>query len=133
MKTRRGVLRAAKTSKLVSALAILGLILVSLFSVLVLDSSSLVNPVIPLQPGNPNGTPGLTGVLVVQLHANQNETDKLSNPTGLLLALAQWPVTVTQATNSSNPATYAMITDNRGGSLQELPQGGTSLASRSSP
>jgi len=116
-------LRAAKTSKLVSALAILGLILVSLFTVLVLDSSSLVNPTIPLQNGNSNGTPGPTGVLVVQLHSNQNETDRLANPTSGLFAVGEWPMTVAQATNSTNPTTYAMITDTSGGSLQDLPAG----------
>jgi len=115
-------LRAAKSSKLVSVLAVLALIIVSLFTVFILDSSSLANPTFPFQGGPSNGNPGPTGTLVVQLHSNQNETDKLGNPTNGSLPLVQWAITVIQA-NTSNPATFAMVTDNLGGSLQEAAAG----------
>ena len=45
----------------------------------------------------------------------------LSNPTSKLFALGQKGLTVTAADNSSNPQT--MITDTRGGALQELAPG----------
>ena len=115
-------MRTAKSSKLVSALSVLGLILISVFMVFVLDSSMLMNPTIPFQGGTSRGSPGPTGTLVVQLHSNQNETDKLGNPTTGQLPVSQWPITVAQA-NATHPATFALITDNSGGSLQEVAAG----------
>jgi hypothetical protein len=89
--------------------------------VLFLNASSLANPTLPFQNNSPTPVPGPTGTLVVQIHTNQNETDMLSNPTSQLFALGQKGLTVTAADNSSNPQT--MITDTKGGSLQELAPG----------
>ena len=114
-------MRIEKSTKLTSSLAILGLIGTSIFLVLLLNASSLANPTLPFQNNSPNPVPGPTGTLVVQIHTNQNETDMLSNPTSKLFALGQKGLTVTAADNSSNPQT--MITDTRGGALQELAPG----------
>ena len=117
---RRGS-REAESNRATSALAILGLIFTSVLMVLVLNASSLANPTLPFQNNSPNPVPGPTGTLVVQVHTNQNETDMLSNPTNRSFALGQKGVYVTVADNSSNPQT--MITDTKGGSLQELAPG----------
>lgn len=116
-------MRRAKTSRWVSALSILGLILVSVLMVLVLDASSLVNPTIPLGSGSPNNKQGPTGALVVDLFSNTNETSRLSLPTNSQYPIGEWPVTVTQVTNSSTPTTYALITDTKGGAYQQVSPG----------
>jgi len=117
---RRGS-RAAGSTRGTSALAILGLICTSVLMVLFLNASSIANPTLPFQNNSPNPVPGPTGTLVVQVYTNQNETDILSNPTNSSFALGQKGMTVTLADNSSNP--HTMITDTRGGSLQELAPG----------
>lgn len=117
----RANVRAAKTSRLVSSLSILGLILISILMVIVLNSSSLVNPTLPLQNGAPNGSPGPTGVLVVHLFTNQNESDRLSNPANSSFALGEKAMTVRDVANSSNPV--LLVTDTRGGVLQDMAPG----------
>lgn len=116
-------MKSSRTSRWVSAFALIGLVLISLLMVLVLDASSLANPTIPLGPGNA-GKQGPTGALVVRLFSNQNETDKLSLPTSSSnLPIGEWPVLVTTITNSSSPTSYTMVTDTRGGSQIDLPPG----------
>ncbi len=112
------MVRAAKSSRLVSALAILGLVLTSSLMVLILDSGSLANPTLPFENGNANANPGPTGTLVVQLLTNQNESDKLSNPANTLFHLGEKAMTVTPEDNSSNP--QVLITDVSGGVLEQL-------------
>src|SRR3989442_1350454 len=93
----------------------------SILLVLFLDSSSLANPTLPFQNGNPKSAPGPTGTLVVQARTNQNETDVLSSPTSQLLALGEKGMTVTAADNSSSPV--LLVTDTQGGVLQQLAPG----------
>jgi len=114
-------MRPGETSRMVSVLSLLGLILVSIFMVLVLNSGALANPTLPFQNGNPSSGAGPTGTLVVQLSTNQNETDRLANPANHLLPLGEKAMTVTPADNSSSP--QVLITDTRGGVLQEMPAG----------
>ncbi|HYR04131.1 MAG TPA: hypothetical protein VEO75_01980 [Nitrososphaerales archaeon] len=114
-------MRTAGSTRVSSSLAILGLIGTSILLVLFLNASSLANPTLPFQNNSPTPVPGPTGTLVVQVHTNQNETDRLSNPTNRSFALGQKGFTVTVADNSSNP--QIMITDTKGGSLQELAPG----------
>jgi hypothetical protein len=114
-------LRAAKSTRLTTSLAILGLIGTSVLLVLFLNSSSLANPTLPFQNSSPKQVPGPTGTLVVQVHTNQNQTDLLSNPTNKSFALGEKGLTVTAADNSSSP--QLLITDTQGGALQELAPG----------
>lgn len=115
-------MRPARSSRVVSALAILGLIFVSTFTILVLNSGSIPNPTIPFQVSNPNGNSGLTGVLVVQLYTNQDLKDILADPRNGYAGLGEKALTVTPANNSTSPT--ALITDSCcGGALQELPAG----------
>ncbi len=114
-------MRAAKTSKLVSTVAILGLIATSVMMVLILNSATLASPTLTLQSGSPSPTEGPTGTLTVQLYTNQDERDRLSNLTNRLLALGGEAVTVTQADNSSSPFTKVLVTNRTGGVFQVLP------------
>jgi hypothetical protein len=116
-------LRAGKSSRLVSTLAVLGLILVSIIMVLVLNSGSLVNPALPFQNSAPNNNPGPTGTLVVQLRSNQNESERLSDPMSTTIPLGEKPMVVMSAGNSSTQYVQAMITDTKGNVLQELAPG----------
>jgi hypothetical protein len=117
----RADVRTEKSTRLTSSLAILGLICTSVLLVLFLNASSLANPTLPFQNNSPNPVPGPTGTLVVQVHTNQNETDRLSNPTSRLFPLGEKGLTVSPADNSSNP--QILITDTNGSQLQELPPG----------
>lgn len=117
---RTGILRAAKSSKLVSFLAVIGLIVTSIL-MLGLFNSAPVSPTRTLQSGRNSPKEALTGTLVVQLLTNQNESDRLSNPTNQLLALGGKAMTVTEADNSSNPLATVLVTDATGRVSQELP------------
>jgi hypothetical protein len=115
-------LRTAKSTRLTSSLAILGLIGTSILMVLFLNASSLANPMLPFQNTPPKAVPGPTGTLVVQMHTNQDATDRLSNPTSQpSFALGEKAMTVTIADNSSSP--QILITDTLGGVLQNLAPG----------
>jgi hypothetical protein len=114
-------LRTAKSTRLTSSVAVLGLIGTSVLLVLFLNSSSLANPTLPFQNRSPKQVPGPTGTLVVQVHTNQNQTDLLSSPTNKSFALGEKGMTVTAADNSSSP--QLLITDTQGGALQELAPG----------
>ena len=116
-------LRRAKSTRLVSVLAILGLILTSAVMVIIVSSSSLVNPLNPLSGGGPNNNPGPTGTLVVQLQTNQDRNDTLGAPSSRLFPLGEKAFTVTQVTNSSAPSVVALVTDTRGGVLTQLQPG----------
>jgi hypothetical protein len=116
-------MRSGKTSRLTSTLAILGLIIVSIVMVLVLNSGSLVNPTLPFQNSSPNNNPGPTGTLVVQLRTNQNESDRLSDPTAGVMPLGEKPMVVMSADNFSARYVQAMITNTKGDVLQELAPG----------
>jgi hypothetical protein len=120
---------ARRSSKLVSALAILALIVVALLMIDVFDSATLANSAIPLGGGGPNahGHPGPAillpnGTLIVTLVSNQNGSAAL--PTNRTLPLVAWPVTVTSI-NSSNPFTqpYVLTTNRAGVALRQLPAG----------
>lgn len=115
---------ASKPSRRFSALAILGLIIISLLMVVVLDSSSLVNPVVPLT-GTPNQSPLPAGTLVLELFSNQNESDRLSNPTNQQFPIVGWSSILSQASNASSPYTqlYILTTNESGIVAQSLPAG----------
>jgi hypothetical protein len=106
-----------------SSMAILGLIVLSMLIVLILNSSSLVSPVLPIQGGTQSGAPGPDGTLVVQLLSNQNERDRLSNPTDKLSAIGDKAMIVSQATNSSNPFSQVLVTDAGGAVSQSMSPG----------
>lgn len=117
-------MHAARTSKLASSMAILGLILVSALLVIVVNSSVLVNPTLPIQGGNRNG-PSQTGTLTVRLLSNQNQTDKFANPSSIprTFPVVGKSILVSQATNSSNPFGQVLVTDSRGNVSQNLAPG----------
>jgi hypothetical protein len=123
------ILRVAKTSRLVSALSILGLIVCSAVIVLILNSSSLVNPTLPFQKGKPNGDTGPTGTLAVQLYSNDNQTEKFAHivkrafPPSPQFFLANKALEVTQATNSSSPLKQSVVTNTHGHVELEEPPG----------
>jgi hypothetical protein len=95
-------LRAGRSSKALSISAILGLILVSLLTANVFDSSNLVNPTAPangppasgLMPPKPplNGT---LGTLVISVTSKQDKTDGLASPTNASSDAQGVPVLVT--------------------------------------
>jgi hypothetical protein len=116
-------LRAAKTPRLVSSMAILGFIAFSTLIVLILNSASLANPALPFQSGSPNGNAGPTGDLVLQLLSNQDERDRLSNPSTQLFAIGEKAMLVSQGTNSSSAFGQVMVTNTAGLARQELPPG----------
>jgi len=113
-------LRTAGSTRVSSSLAILGLIGTSIL--LVFSSTRLRSRTrrCRSRTNSPTPVPGPTGTLVVQVHTNQNETTgsriRRTGP-------SPWGrrVYVTVADNSSNP--QIMITDTKGGSLQELASG----------
>src|SRR5712664_128190 len=115
-------LRTAKSTRLTSSLAILGLIGTSAVLVLFLNASTLANPMLPFQNTPPNAVPGPTGTLVVQVHTNQDENDMLSNPTSQpVFAIGEKAMTVTVADNSSSP--QILITHTLVGVLQNRAPG----------
>ncbi|MDA4117818.1 MAG: hypothetical protein OK455_05685 [Thaumarchaeota archaeon] len=114
---------AGGSSRLVSSLAVLGLILASVFMVVLVSSSSLVNPLNPLNGGGPNNNPGPVGTLVVRLQTNANVTNVLGAPTSQFSPLGEKAFTVTQDTNSSSPAKEALVTDTGGGAQAQLAPG----------
>jgi hypothetical protein len=123
----RGILRTARTSKLISALAILGLIVFSGIIVLVINASYLAGPALPFQ-SSPN--PGPTGTLNVQLHSNQNESDRFSNPAAYpLFPVGDKAMNVTQTTNSTSSSgqfalsSQTLVTDPNGIASQQLSPG----------
>jgi hypothetical protein len=116
-------MRAGQSPRLVSALAILGLILISVVIVLILNTGSLVNPTLPFQNNSPNNNPGPTGTLVVQLRSNQNESERLSDPTNTVIPVGEKAMVVMSAGNGSSQYVQAMITNTKGDVLQELAPG----------
>jgi hypothetical protein len=97
-------LRTAKTSRLTSVMAILGLITFSVVMVLLLNASSLVNPILPAQNSNTDKSPGPVGVLMVQLYSNMNQSE-LTNNHGrgyFEFPVASKTVTLLQATGSND-------------------------------
>jgi hypothetical protein len=117
----------AKTSKLVSSLAILGLIVFSGIIVLVINASYLAGPALPFQ-ASPN--PGPTGTLTVELHSNQNESDRLSSPAAYpLFPVGDKAINVTQTTNASSSVgqialvSQTLVTDLNGIASQQLSPG----------
>jgi hypothetical protein len=111
--------RVARTSRAVSALAILGLIVSSMLIVLILNSSSLANPVMLFQGGPLNPNPGPQGTLGVRLLSNQNQSEMFANPSP---ESAGWPfpvvgksITVSQGSGSLiNPFSEVLTTDSGG-------------------
>jgi hypothetical protein len=117
-------LRAARTSKLVSSMAILGLIVVSTLIVLVLNSSILANPMLPVQSGTPNASPR-PGTLTVRLLSNQNQSNRFtsSSPIPKQFPVRDKSMLVYNATNSSNPFSQVLVTDSHGRVSQQLSPG----------
>lgn len=105
-------MRTAKSSsKLVTVVSIVGLIVVSLLIFNEFDSASLVNPMSPIVggPNNPGPTPDYNGTLVVDLTSNQNQNNKnLTTPTNQTSPLGDWPVTVTTANSTSGYSSYSL-------------------------
>lgn len=113
-------MRPGRSSKLISALAILGLILISTFMVILLNSSLLLTTVPRRTNGGANTTSsGVEGGLLVQLFTNQNESNGLANPTSQVVPLGNKTVRVT----SSKAITDVLVTDFRGVLLAEFPPG----------
>lgn len=106
------------------SMAVLGLIVVSTLIVLVLNSSILVNPTLPLQGGNRNG-PSPTGMLTVRLLSNQDQSDRFVNPgaSTRMFPIGDKSIVVSQSTNSSNPFSQVLVTDSRGNVSQALAPG----------
>jgi len=128
-------MRATRRSKLVSSAAILGLIVFSILIVIILDSSSLANPIMPFQGGPPNGNTGPTGTLAVRLVSNQNQSERFASPSpspalrSRLFPVVDKSINVSQAINpsnpgnSSNPFSLVLATDASGYLSQQLPPG----------
>jgi hypothetical protein len=122
-------LRAARKSRLVGSLSLLGLIIFSMLIVIVLDSSSLATPALPFRGGPPSGNPGPTGTLAVRLLSNQNQSEMFANPSpspapiGRPFPVAGRSMKVSQAANSSNPFSAVLVTDSRGYASLELAPG----------
>jgi hypothetical protein len=127
------VRRAARTSRLVSSLAILGLIVASLFIVLTIDSSSLANPVLQFPPGFPIGGRGPMGTLGVRLLSNQNQSERFANPSppsrGWPFPVAHKVVIVTQAGHSSAGLFSEVLETDSGGFTSTLLSPGRYLVS----
>jgi hypothetical protein len=104
------------------------LIVLSLLIVLVLNSSTLGNPVLPFQGGRPGNT-GPTGTLGVRLISNQNQSERFANPSprppprGVLFPIVDKSVTVFQGANSSNTSSQVLVTDSGGFASQPLTPG----------
>jgi hypothetical protein len=96
------LLRSAKSSNVTSTMAVLGLIIISVLMVLVLNSSSLVNPVSPPTGPPPNSPGGPTGTLVLYLVSNTNESNPISNPTDGQIPISGLAAIVSLVTNSSS-------------------------------
>jgi hypothetical protein len=114
-------LRTAKTSRLTSVLAILGLITFSVVMVLLLNASSLVNPILPAQNSNTDNSQGPTGTLMVQLYSNMNQSELTSSPgRGYFeFPIVSKTVTVIQATGSNNSGTSTTTTATTGSSSDD--------------
>jgi hypothetical protein len=128
-----GSLRAGGSSRAVSVAAILGLILVSLLTANVFDSSNLLNPTAPANgPPAPVRLPpepplnGTLGTLVISVTSNQNTTNFLAPPTNTSSDAQGVPVLVTfSEAIISSKAEYLWATNAYGltGCIQCLPPG----------
>lgn len=116
-------MRAAVSTRTVSALAVLGLVAVSVLLVLIVNTASVVNPSLPVSGGNPSRSPTSGGILFVQVISNQNQTDKISDPLDRWYALGGLSVTVSQENGSGAVQEYVMTTDRDGQALQYIPGG----------
>ena len=116
-------MRPGRSSKLISALAILGLILISTFMVILLNSSLMLTTVPKRSTGGTNSSAGAEGGLLVQLFTNQNESNGLSNPTSQVVPLGNRTLRVSQDINSSKAITSVLVTDFRGVVLAAFPPG----------
>jgi hypothetical protein len=98
----------------------LGLIASSTLIVLILESSSVVNPVLPFLGTPPKGTPGPTGTLAIRLISNQNQSEKFVNPNPRPPpAVRPFPIVaksmvVSPADNSSSSLSEVIFTDSQG-------------------
>jgi len=117
-------LRAAKTSKKVSAAAVLGLIVVSTIMAILFNTSlSIVEIPHQVTVSGGQGT-SATGVLLVQLVTNENETGAFSEPTNYLSPIASKSFNVTLEGNTSTPFSQVLVTDAaRGVAFSVLPPG----------
>ena len=107
-------MRPGRSSKLISALAVLGLILISTFMVVLLNSTLLVETVPQRSNGNTNSSSGAEGGLLVQLFTNENESNVLGSPTSQVVPLGNKTMVVTQDINSSKAISNVLVTDFRG-------------------
>lgn len=120
-------MHASRTSKVVSSVAILGLVVFSMLIVLVLNSSVLVNPTIPIQGGNRGVTQGPMGKLTVTLVSNQDQgnNNKFASlgPVPKLFPIRDKPITVFQGANSSGGFSQMLVTDEFGSVSEQLSPG----------
>jgi hypothetical protein len=126
-------LRAGRSSRTVSAAAVLGLIVVSLLMLYFIDASSLLNPTgpkhaapVPSAPApSPPGQNPLNGSLVVLVTSNRNTTDSLAPPTNTSSDAKGVPVVATNEAANSPHARYLWTTNANGltGCIECLPVG----------
>ena len=118
-------MRSGVSSRLWSALAIVGLVVISIFLIVLVNASPLANPTVPLENGSPNGQQQPSGILTVRLFSNQNDSYSFGNPMSRYAPLGGWPIAVTYDTNSSVPTQqeYLLTTNKAGSVVQPLPVG----------
>lgn len=119
------MVRATRTTKLLSGVAILGLVVFSMLIVLILNSATLVNPTIPIQGGTHDVTPGPTGMLTVTLASNQDQSNKFTSNSAIprLYPIRDKTITVLQTGNSSGGFNQMLVTDAQGSVSEQLSPG----------
>jgi hypothetical protein len=93
-------LRAARSSRLVSAVAVVALIVVASLSVALIDSHSIADPLQRnyIRPADaPLPKPG---ILFVQMFSNQDFRSIAAEPLNTSIPLRQWPMTLTTINSS---------------------------------
>ncbi len=85
-----------------STLVLLGLVLTSGVLVLILDSSALVSPMLPIRGSGGNPNQGPTGILVVTLYTDLNVTNPFADPRpGASNPIGEQSLGVYRASNTS--------------------------------
>jgi hypothetical protein len=108
-------LRAARSSRLVSGVAVLALIVVASLSVALIDSHSLADP-LQLNFLRPADAPlPKPGTLSVQMFSNQDFSTVVSEPLSDPIAVPDWPMTLTTINSSVIAVTpLSFSTDSEG-------------------
>jgi hypothetical protein len=125
-------LRSGRSSRTVSAAAVLGLIVVSLLMLEIIDASNLHNPTGPTKAAPAPSTPApvlpgppLNGSLVILVTSNGNATDRLAPPTDASSAAGGVPILATEEATNSSQERYLWSTNANGltGCIECLPVG----------